>query len=234
MQISQRQFRSSLTDHCSFIVLVALLLLSMSWSGTSHAQDHAWEMQKENAHTRVFSRAVKGSPLREIKGTTQVDTGLKQLITFLQDPDINEEWVPYSGGAAILEQAPSLQTHVHFVMNASWPFQKRDAVALFTLFQPEENKVRISIDSKPHKLPPIKGVVRILEYRGYWLLTAVSSKKTEVEYQNYVEPGGNVPAWLANSVAVKTTFQALENLREQAPRYNKPVAPHLNFIKDAP
>ena len=50
---------------------------------------------------------------------------------------------------------------------------------------------------------------------GFWKLTPIAENKTKVEYQMHVEPGGYVPAWLANMKIVDTPYTFMYNLREQ-------------------
>ncbi len=57
-------------------------------------------------------------------------------------------------------------------------------------------------------------MVRIPKSTGFWTITPISENQTKLEYQMHVEPGGYVPAWLANLKIVDTPFTFLYNLRE--------------------
>lgn len=212
-------------------ITLILMLLVLLWVGRDVRADDDWRAEKQKESTRVFSRAVASSDVREIRGTTEVSASVKTLAVFLQDPETNPQWVPHSRFARILARPAPDSTLVHFVMQASWPFQARDAVALFRISQTPSFVVHIRFDSQSQLLPEEKNVVRLLKYAGYWQLTPAGARHTSVVYQSYVDAGGQIPAWLANSVAIKSTFTALENLRAQVPLYQMPRTTPLDFLQ---
>jgi hypothetical protein len=48
--------------------------------------------------------------------------------------------------------------------------------------------------------------------RGYWMLSP-SEGGTEIEYSFLADPGGNIPAWLANQFIVSNPFKTIKGLR---------------------
>ena len=50
---------------------------------------------------------------------------------------------------------------------------------------------------------------------GFWSLTPREGE-IEVIYEVHSEPGGSVPAWLANSFVVDAPFNTLQGLRQLA------------------
>jgi hypothetical protein len=79
----------------------------------------------------------------------------------------------------------------------------------------EQNTITILIDNLPKYIPMNESIVRIPKSKGFWTITPIKENLTKVEYQMHVEPGGFVPAWLANLKLVDTPFSFLYNLREQ-------------------
>jgi hypothetical protein len=75
-------------------------------------------------------------------------------------------------------------------------------------------------------VPPVKGYVRG-EFNGHWKFTKVDDYIVEVEYQGLTNPGGNVPASLANLVVVDVPYKTMINIRtlldNKNTKYNKPV-----------
>ncbi len=211
---------------CSLWLAGYLLVVSFSVSAST------WQQETQKYGITVFSRAVTGSSIREVRAELELDTNLKKLIAFLQDPSRNSDWVPYSGGATVLDQPTPNRTIVHFRLQSQWPFKPRDAVAAFTLVQdPQTKTVTIEIESLPDFIKVEKGTVRLRTYEGFWRLTPVTRQKIKVLYQNRVDPEGLIPAWMSNRFAIQTTLDALHNLKQLLPGYEADVS-KLDFIKE--
>lgn len=209
-----------------------VIFLVCSFCACASAGENSWIEKKAASDITVHVREADNSPFHVIQGKTVVAANLATLVSFLQDEDINTQWVPYSGGAKLLDQVSPMRSIVHFQVKASWPFKSRDAIAAFEISQNPETKVlTISMENLPGYIPKQKNVVRMPSYGGYWKLTPIDSQMTEVVYQNHIDPGGNIPGWIANSFAVKTTWQALSNLKEQIAGYQN-IAERLAFIKE--
>lgn len=191
-----------------------------------------WQTELEK-HGISISSQIFESGIKTLRATAITTSSLRKLVRFLQDETINTKWVPYSGGARILDRTSAFSTIVHFKMNGQWPFKSRDAVAAFTLSQDETtHTVQILIESRPDFIPRVKDHVRLETYYGYWLLHP-TGKEVHIEYVNTVDPGGLIPSWLSNQVAITTTFEAMHNLLKQLPNYTNQL-PALDFIQELP
>lgn len=191
-----------------------------------------WQLEKDGSGIQVDSRSVKGSKAREVRALATLNADVVRVANFLQDPATNARWVPHSKSVSIFERPAQGVTFVHFVMQASWPFQARDAVARFELRQTPSSVIWIRFDSQPERLPPMSTTVRLQTYSGCWRLTPLSPQSTHLEYRSHIEAGGSIPAWLANAVAVRSTFTALKNLQRQVPSYVIPADTPLGFLHD--
>lgn len=206
------------------------LLLMLSTHVTALASE--WSLEMDSDQVEIHSRHWDGDKFREIKGTTVVTASMRQLVSFLQDATINTQWVPYSGGATILERTSQYQAYVHFRIDAQWPFKNRDTVALFSISQDEKNNnVTITLESSPNKISEIENLIRIKHYSGSWKLIPINDTQIRVIYQSHLDPGGFIPAWLANKVAYKCTFTSLSNLKKQVTQYNN-VSDLFLFINE--
>jgi hypothetical protein len=76
------------------------------------------------------------------------------------------------------------------------------------------DQVKVNVIGIPDYIPAREGIVRMAKTNGYWLLTSVDSNKTSVTYQMHVEPGGLIPAWLANPFIVNVPFSTFKELRK--------------------
>ena len=73
----------------------------------------------------------------------------------------------------------------------------------------------MSLNPLPDFIAEVKDFLRIREGSGYWELTEDDNKNVKVIYQFHGEPGGDIPAWLANSFVVRHPFETLKNLKNR-------------------
>jgi len=57
-------------------------------------------------------------------------------------------------------------------------------------------------------------MVRLTEGGGTWKFTRIDENHTALDYYYHGEPGGSIPAWLANSVVEENPFKMLLNFHE--------------------
>lgn len=212
------------------LIFSALQMLFFTATTTATAQA-GWQEETHSQHVQVYSRAVAGSGVRELKSIVTVDADARKVAIFLQDADSNPRWVPHSQRVRVLAHEGLDVTWVHFLSDASWPFLARDAVARFELRQAPSSVIWIRFSSEPERLPGLKDTVRLRQYSGCWMLLPVAADKTRIEYLSHIEAGGRIPDWLANRVSVDATLQALENLWRQVPGYTADPQSPLNHLQ---
>ncbi|HWW39041.1 START domain-containing protein [Pedobacter sp.] len=108
----------------------------------------------------------------------------------------------------------------------------RDFVAHLTVNQNPNTKI-ITIDGPAVSghVPIKKGVVRINNSTGKWLIIPESDHHIRVEYTLHVDPGGALPSWLVNLFATEGPLHIFRALKVQLQR---PVYKNAQFafIKD--
>jgi len=73
---------------------------------------------------------------------------------------------------------------------------------------------RVSWRESNHELPPSKGkAVRIEGTNGYWEFSPLGAQRCEATYLTRAEPGGSIPAAIADRLMKKQAVEAVERLR---------------------
>ena len=73
-----------------------------------------------------------------------------------------------------------------------------------------------NLEGVPTYIPEEKGFVRVKEVKGFWKFVPKGADQIEVTYQVHTEPGGSVPAMVANKFVVDAPFNTLKALKERA------------------
>ncbi|MFC2152289.1 START domain-containing protein [Bacteroidota bacterium] len=188
--------------------------------GLLHSQETSnsdWQLAKTKDEISIYTRKVNYSDYKEFKAEMIVNSKPDAIVIFLQNIDGYKEWLPDCLESKKLYQISSTEQINYLITDVPWPYEDRDIIYRFkvTKKNSKSGQFRILIENKPKYLDLKKNIVRIPNSLGFWVITPISENQTKVVYQMHVEPGGYVPAWLANLKIVDTPYTFLYNLREQ-------------------
>ena len=195
---------------------VKLLLLNFILFNSGVKTD--WKLRKEESGVKIFTRSVKGSPFEEFRGVVTISsTSLTGVLDVIMDVKNYPNTFPNCSSAEVLVQKGKYNDIHYITIDAPWPVTDRDAIyEATTSISPNGKYARVKLmplgDYKEKK----DSFIRVLNGSGYWELQEISANTIQVVYQFHADPGGEIPAWLANSVIVSNPLKTLESLRNIA------------------
>jgi hypothetical protein len=198
-------------------------VLYLAFTAHSFAQS-AWDLKKEENGILIYSRSVKDSRYKELKAVFDLPGTYDQLRSILNDVSNYKTWV-YSTVASRLVERKSVTEIVYYArISAPWPVSNRDFYS----------DTRIWIDSAHHQMrlsshsidqfPSTEHIVRISFLRSEWIITAPSPGTLHVEYTLSWDPGGDIPAFLANAFSPTGPLQSFSQLKRKMALTTPPVA----------
>lgn len=186
-------------------LLFTLLLLS----GWAYSQED-WKKKKDKDGIQVYTKHVEGSSLKAIKAVTTFDCPIEVCSAVLRDIDHLTELFPDCEKAIKVEQSEDEQIH-HLHLNAPWPVSDRDATFYLRYrYDPDSQTLTVQADVINDRYPKQKGLVRLTKGVGTWTFKK-NGARTSLVYHFHGEPGGSIPAWLANSVVEDNPLEMLQN-----------------------
>jgi len=213
--------------HKLLLATLFLFLLQVNVFGQSD-----WKLSTEKEGLRIYTLKVPDSKFKAIKVECEIDATESQLVALLMDVNTSADWVYHTKSCVIIKQVSPSEIYYYSEINLPWPASNRDFVAHLTVSQNPDTKV-VTIDGPavPGVVPEKKGIVRISNSTGKWTITPDGLDKVKVEYALHVEPGGNIPAWMANMFATEGPLQIFKKLKIQI---QKPVYKNaeLPFIEN--
>ena len=84
----------------------------------------------------------------------------------------------------------------------------------FNKWKSDSSLLLIDIEVHPNYLKENENFVRIPFGKGLWRVKVTGQNQLNVMFQLQIDPGGNVPAWLANIFVTTTPTYTLKKLRE--------------------
>ena len=201
-------------DILTRLTLVALLAPCRAGAAES-AQDGSWTLAREANGIMVHTRKVEGSKFLEFKGTASIDATIEDILARHRDVDSMPHWL-YNCIDAVLVTRESDDEFVTLTrIRTHWLVSRRDSVVRSTIVRdPVGGDVTIYLAGEPDSVPKQRNHVRVRQLIGTWRLVPQENGSVMVEYQAHVEPGGSMPAWLANKFVVDAPFETIRDLRE--------------------
>jgi hypothetical protein len=174
----------------------------------------SWTREFTKNGISVYTRPIEGSSFREFKGVGMIPASLEACQKVLMDIPKLTKWMPDCISAKLLATENSGATIITYnETKTPWPVSNRDVVS--------QSKVVVSNDRITHHitainrpdLAPLKsGNVRMTKMTAQWTLIR-KGEKTLAIYQVKADPGGSLPAMLANKSSRDLPLNTILGLR---------------------
>jgi hypothetical protein len=193
-----------------FLIILCCVLLNPC------SAQYKWELENQKKGISIFLSDVPGSPYKAVKVECTLTGTYTKLVSLLSNVSDFNNWIYNTRFSKILKQNSPQDFVYYSVTHMPWPLTNRDVII----------HVRIQTDSLPRFLvisgagepdffPPILSLVRVPHYKSNWRVTMPTPKTIQITYILEIDPGGNIPAWLANSFADKGPMGTFNNLAER-------------------
>lgn len=202
----------------------SLAILSMILLLSSALAAEEWELKRE-AKTRedisVWVKPVAGNPLNAFRGQTEAPWPLLTALAVLADVEQFPEWVFQTSEAYFLEQHGPDLAYLH--IKGIWPVSDRDGIARTRIHQdPDTLVTTVHSVAAPEVLPAHEDRVRLPALDNKFVLEPLDDGWTRITFETFVDPGGMIPAWLANLVAIRAPLLSLRGMQQRMtlPQYH--------------
>ena len=192
------------------------VLITLALANPVQAGEHPWELvQEANQRDDVttWTRKVDGFTLKAFKGRIEVPYSMLVVMAVIADVDRFPEWVFQCDDARLMPEIGINVAYVH--IKGIWPVSDRDVVTETVAEQdPETLAITLNTEATGGLYPPQEGTVRIPSLDNVFLLEPLENGWTRLTFDTFVDPGGFIPGWLANLVAVRAPRDTLNGMYE--------------------
>ena len=190
------------------------LLLQLGFGGLVAQAQEEWKQIRDKDGITVFTRSNPNMDFKEFRSSMIVDATLDQFLAVLYDVEGLADWGYNVKTVSLLRrEADSIQVY-YAVAKAPFPYKNRDGVYLNRFsWNPEEKQLDVEIDLVEDLVPEKDNLVRMEGY-GLWRVKQLESGKLEILFQMQMDPGGSIPAWMANMFAGDSPYYTLKGVRD--------------------
>lgn len=189
---------------CLYIAFFILPCLSSA--------QYTWKLEKDQDDIKVFSSPVPNSIYKAIRVECILPGNFDKLIKILTDVSNFTTWIYHAKNCSLVHRISDLE-YVYFTETLlPWPMSNREG----------RIHVEINTDSIPEFITitghtetdfvPTDGAEAIAHYSAHWKVRMPTEKTISIEYLLELDPGGSIPAWVANMFAANGPFETFSNL----------------------
>lgn len=190
------------------------------------------QLRKDEEGISVFLCETEGSAFKTIKVNFEAETTLKEYAAGLLDVDSYTYWQYNIINTRIIKVINNQELIYYSEVDTPWPISHRDLVFHLKMWQDSTSQaLMVSLEQLPDYIPKREGIVRIPKAKSLLTVTPIDNKRVHVTYVIHVDPGGEVPPFLANIFAAQTPWHTFKNFRDRL-QLNKYSNKGVSFIKN--
>lgn len=216
-------------------VRVLALLVALFLAAGTQAAENPWRLVKDKNGIKVYMRHTDESSIKTFRGVAAFNVqDPSSLIALFNDYAAMPRWAQFISSATEINRKSPLDRNLRFTTSLPWPLSDREALVHAIVKQdPSTYDVYITLENAPHLLPPDPELVRFPWFRGRFDFRVLAPNRVEATYEVEIDPGGYIPAWMANILAQDAPYFTLDKLRKihQRAEYQGKTFDYLDFPK---
>lgn len=191
----------------------------------------------KNDWLKIFTCPVPSSDFLSFVAVATIDAPQHSVLSLLYDIDVATEWVWKTKEMRLLKELTDDEGRIVYqLVSAPWPVSDREIITRSQGYMdPETSEIFIKLECLADYLPRNDKYVRVPQLEGAWNIVPLSENQCRVVFRLHIEPGGEIPSWLANIAVIDTPYHTLVNLREMVKKekYMTPIdAPFKKSAED--
>lgn len=197
----------------------SLLLMLLMLSGAVHALDDGmnpdeWKLVTDRDGIKVYMAHDDDARIKTFRGVSVMPLeDYRSIGAFMDDYDFVAGWLHMVSEIEDLGRDSPYDRQVYITTRLPWPVSDRDAPLWVGLTQdPETYAVRIPFRNLPGRVPEKEDFVRIPTMEGFFLWEPLEPGRARLTFQVVLDPGGYIPAWLANLILRDIPYFSMKRL----------------------
>ena len=194
--------------------VIRLLMLALCLVPACGLTDEWKQVRVASERTDISTwvKPLAGNPLNAFRGQTEVPYPMLTAIAVLADVENFPEWVFQCHFARLMPEVSDDLAYIH--IKGIWPVSDRDGVARTTITQDSTSlKTTLRSVAAHGVLDEVEGTVRLPALDNRFILEPLADGWTRITFETFVDPGGMIPAWLANLVATRAPLTSLQKMQ---------------------
>jgi len=200
-----------------FMLSVFYTIIFIQLSGCTSISAQPWTFVKEKEGIRLYTSQPEGSSFKSFHGEVDIHGNFEKVSALIGDPSNLDWWADDVKNIRVLFFEKDKEIRYYFEYHVPWPFSNRDLVTHVQIQQDSVTGIKTIYSTPlPAVEPPKPGLVRVVDYWQRWTLQPLEDGMIHITLEGYIDPAGDVPAWLYNIVVVDIPLRLLQKVRDRA------------------
>jgi len=180
--------------------------------------DEAWSLKAESEGVRVWRRSMPDSTFDMVRGSAVLDVEPHAVVKLFEttDEELIRQFNPLYDSGWDLERIDHISKVAYARVRSAFPGVKpRDTVTRVSHHMLGQRGDVFLLRAVEHRgMPPQRGCVRAKILNGMNLVQPVpgNNHKTNFTFTQQTNPGGIVPAWIANRLIAREAVQFVQRI----------------------
>ncbi len=193
------------------IILVGLITISFTLFSQSNDN---WELSLSKHGVEVYTRKTDGHAVKEFKAIADVNLSAEEVKNLLINPETYPDWMNSVKEAYLIKKENGLY-YIYSRIEVPWPFDDRDEISTTEFVEDSvSGDILCKINILENYGDEKKGLVRIKDGYGKWILKNNENGGCNVTFQFYADPGGSLPKSLINMFIESSPYKTLTALKK--------------------
>ena len=182
------------------IFLLFLLLLPALGQGRFSEDD--WKLVTDRDDIRVYMAHGDDSRVKTFRGVTGLQIqDFMALGPQIDDYEFIASWMHMVSNIVEISRTDDMNRDIYVTTRLPWPVNDRDAPLRLNMYQDSETyNLHINYEYQDDFVPVSGDFVRMPEMRGNIIFEPLEAPNVRMVFEVVVDPGGYIPAWLANMI----------------------------------
>ncbi len=193
---------------------------------SSTSSQSSWVVSKHEDGIKVSIKNTEGNSFKSFKVETTFNAEFETVLAVLLDVEnIPSYYEMIFDVQDIKEISPQEATYTLY-FDFPWPVKNRFCHVESHVDVNGDGSVSIFTNRVNGEKTP--KFVQAAEMKSVWILKRSKDKTTEVMHSGFMDPGGQVPAWLAKEQTTKNPFKTIQRMRSRFIHYKSTTIPFLD------
>lgn len=179
-----------------------LLVTAALFAHAAQAEERDWRLVTDRDGVLVYMSHNDDSSIKTFRGEALVPmSDLRAIGNQVEDYEFVASWMHMISSISELDRASGVERTIWVTTRLPWPVSNRDAALdLHITQEPDTGAVVIAYEANDSLLEPQDGYVRMPALKGMLRFTPVKPGEVHLTFEVVLDPGGYIPAWIANLI----------------------------------
>ena len=182
------------------------------------SKERSWKLITDRDGIQVYRAHTDDSPIKTFRGEADISLeDFRSLGTIMDDYDFVAEWMHMISEIKGVSRPSPFDRTVWLSTRLPWSVKDRDSILHVSLEQdPNTFALRMPFENVSAKGTEKEGYVRIPRMEGYLEFVPIEPGRIHLTIEVILDPGGYLPAWLANLILRDIPYFSLKRFRAVA------------------